>query len=105
MKISSLFAWFIPELRKKSGDQLLKIWSACSPYSRNMIYLHLVLLLACSSAIFNGVMRLRGPFMLDMFGLVLGLLLPSNIYFYSVFKDRRPAIRQFIEENWEEYRP
>ena len=56
MKISSLFAWFIPELRKKSGDQLLKIWSACSPYSRNMIYLHLVLLLACSSAIFNGVM-------------------------------------------------
>ena len=105
MKLGILFAWSVPELRNLTGAQLLKVWGACTPYSRNTIYLHLIGLLACCSVIFNLAMRLRGPFIVDLLGLALGLTLPSNIYFYVVFKDRRQAIRQFIEANWEEFRP
>src|SRR5262245_37756060 len=105
MKIAGLFAGSIPELRSMTGSQLLKVWSACTPYSRNTIYLQLILLLACCSLIFNLCMRLRGPFLLDLVGLALGLIVPPNIYFYAIFKDRRQAIRQFIEEHWEEFRP
>ena len=83
----------------------MKIWGGCTPYSRNTIYVHLILLLACCSVIFNLAMGLRGPFLLDMLGLLLGLTLPPNIYFYVVFKDRRQAIRQFIEANREDFRP
>jgi hypothetical protein len=104
MKISSLFAWFIPELRNLTGAQLLKVWGGCAPYSRNTIYLHFILLLGCCSVIFNLAMRLRGPFLLDILGLLLGLTVPANTYFYIVFKDRRAAIRQFIEQNQEEFR-
>ena len=105
MKIARFVAWSIPELRNMTGTQLLKVWGACTPYSRNTIYVHLILLLACCSVIFNLAMRLRGPFLVDLLGLALGLTVPSNTYFYVVFKDRRQAIRQFIEENREEFRP
>src|SRR5262245_1429554 len=105
MKISTYIAWPIPELRRRTATQLIRIWGACSPFSRNTIYLHIVILLACSSLIFNTVMRLSGSFMMDMLGLVVGLLIPPNLYFLTVFKDRRPIIRQFIEQNWDEFRP
>jgi len=105
MKLGGLFAMTIPELRKTTGGQLMKVWGGCSPYSRGKIYLHAVLLLACSSAIFNTAMRLTDSFLLDMVGLVIGLLVPPNIYFHFVFKDRRGEIRQFMQENWEEFRP
>lgn len=88
-----------------SGGQLLKIWHACTPYSRNKIYIHVVLLLVCSSVIFNTAMRLSGSFIVDMIGLAIGLLIPPNLYFHYVFKERRAEIRRFVEENWEEFRP
>ena len=53
MKIGALFGWFVPELRKMNGSQLLKVWGGCTPYSRNAIYFHCILLLACCSVIFN----------------------------------------------------
>jgi len=104
MKISTLFAAFVPELRKLSGAQLLKIWSACAPWSRNWIYLHLVLLLACCSVIFNLIIRVNASPFAMLFGLALGLTIPANIYFFFVFSGRRDALRQFILENWEEFR-
>lgn len=103
MKMGTLFAWSVPELRKMTGAQLLNVWSACSDYSRLKIYLHLILLMACCSAIFNLGMWVRGPIIVDLLGLVIGLTVPSNIYFYNVFTPRRAAIRQFIEENREEF--
>jgi hypothetical protein len=39
----------------------------------------------------------------DILGLVIGLTVPSNIYFYNVFTPRRAVIRQFIQEHWEEF--
>jgi hypothetical protein len=99
MKLAGLFACTIPELRKMTLNQLLRVWGGCSPYSQHVIYIHMVLLLACASAIFNAAMRLTDLFFFDMAGLCLGLLLPPNIYFHWLFKDRRPAIRQFIQEN------
>ena len=105
MKLGGFLAMTIPELRKMTGAQLVKVWSGCSPHSRGKIYLHIVLLLACSSVIFNTVMRLSGSFWLDMIGLAIGLLLPPNIYFHFLFKDRRAENRQFMQENWEEFRP
>src|SRR5205085_2562456 len=53
MKISTFFACFVPELRKLSAGQLMKIWSACAPCSQNWVYLHLLLVLACCSLIFS----------------------------------------------------
>lgn len=107
MKIGTLFAWSVPELRKMTGAQLLNIWSACTDYSRLKIYMHMILLMACCSAIFNLAMRVRGStfieFLVSMLGLIIGLTVPSNIYFYNVFTPRRAAIRQFIEEHWEEF--
>jgi hypothetical protein len=103
MKIGTLFAWSVPELRKMTGAQLLNVWSACTDYSRLKIYLHIILLMACCSAIFNLAMWVRGPIIVDLLGLVIGLTVPSNIYFYNVFTPRRAAIRQFIEEHWEEF--
>ena len=35
---------------------------------------------------------------------LLGLTIPANIYFFFVFSGRRDALRQFILENWEEFR-
>ena len=105
MKIGTFIAGLVPELRKMSGNQLLKVWGACSPYSRQTIYLHCVILLACSSVIFNVFMRLGDSLLLDLLGLLLGLLLPPNIYFLVVFHQRRAQIREFIQEHWEEYRP
>jgi hypothetical protein len=103
MKMGTLFAWSVPELRKMTGTQLLNVWSACTEYSRLKIYLHIILLMACCSLIFNLAMWVRGPFILDLLGLVIGLTVPSNIYFYNVFTPRRAAVRQFIEENREEF--
>ena len=105
MKIGTFIAGLVPELRKMSGNQLLKVWGSCSPYSRQTIYLHCVILLACSSVIFNVFMRLGDSLLLDLLGLLLGLLLPPNIYFLVVFHQRRAQIREFIQEHWEEYRP
>src|SRR5438094_73434 len=70
MKISTFFAAFVPELRKLSGAQLLKIWSACAPCSRNWVYLHLVLILACCSVIFNLTIRVNASLFAMLFGLV-----------------------------------
>ena len=90
-----------------TGAQLLTVWSACTEYSRLKIYLHIILLMACCSLIFNLAMRVRGStfveFFVSMLGLVVGLTVPSNIYFYNVFTPRRATIRQFIEEHWEEF--
>jgi len=103
MKMGTFFAWSVPELRKMTGAQLLNVWSACTDYSRLKIYLHIILLMACCSTIFNFAMWLRGPFIVDVLGLAIGLIVPSNIYFYNVFTPRRAAIRQFIQEHWEEF--
>src|SRR5207249_1882094 len=105
MKISTFFAAFVPELRRLSGAQLLKIWSACAPCSRNWVYLHLVLILACCSVIFNLTIRVNASLFAMLFGLAAGLIIPANLYFYIVFNRRRDALRQFILENWEEFRP
>lgn len=105
MKISSFFAYFVPELRGRSGPQLMKIWSACAPCSQNWVYLHLLLLLACCSLIFNLIIHLNAAPLSMLFGLVLGLALPSNIYFYAAFSNRRQVLRQYIEQNWEEFKP
>lgn len=104
MKIAALFAWFVPEVRKLSGGQLLAAWAGVTGWSRNKIYLHLLLLLACCSLLFNGAMRLGGGFFLDLFGLLIGLTVPANVYFASVLGRRRPQLRQFIEENWEQFK-
>ena len=86
-----------------TGAQLLNVWSACTEYPRLKIYFHIILLMACCSAIFNLAMWLRGDLIVDMLGLFAGLIIPSNIYFYNVMTPRRAAIRQFIQENWEEF--
>lgn len=85
--------------------QLFKVWNACTPYPRHVIYIHLVVLLACASVIFNTAMRLSDSFFLDMIGLIIGLLLPPNIYFHYIFKNRLADLRQYIQQNWEEFRP
>jgi len=105
MNISTFFAYLIPELRKLSGPKLLRIWTACAPWSQNWVYFHLVLLLACCSLIFNLTIRINASFAAMLFGLALGLAIPSNLYFFLVFNGRRGALRQYIEENWEEFRP
>ena len=105
MKISTFFAGFVPELRRLTGAQLLKIWIACAPWSQNLIYLHLVLLLACCSLIFNLIIRVNASLPAMVFALVAGLSIPSNIYFFAVFNGRRAALRQYIDEHWEEFRP
>src|SRR5580765_5594793 len=73
MKISSFFAYFVPELRGHSGPQLMKIWSACAPCSQNWVYLHLLLLLACCSLIFNLIIHLNAAPLSMLVGLLLGL--------------------------------
>jgi len=104
MKLAGLFACTIPELRSMTLAQLFKVWGGCAPFSQQAIYVHLVLLLACASVIFNAAMRLSDLFLIDMVGLCLGVFLPPNIYFHWLFKDRRPAIRQFIQEHWDHFR-
>ena len=59
MKMGMLFACLVPELRKMSGAQLMDVWHSCTAHSRLKIYLHIVLLMACCSAIFNFAMWLR----------------------------------------------
>lgn len=103
MKIGTIFAGSVPELRKMSGAQLLQAWDACTDYSRLKIYLHIILLMVCCSVIFNFAMWLNISFLVELAGLVIGLTVPSNIYFYNVFTPRRAALRQFIEEHWEEF--
>jgi hypothetical protein len=105
MNVGAFFAGFVPELRKMSGAQLMKAWQGGTGFSRNKIYLHCVILLVCSSAIFNTFLRLTDSVFLIFIGLVLAMTLPSNIYFPAIFSSRRPHLRQFIEENWEEFRP
>ena len=103
MKMGMLFACLVPELRKMSGAQLMDVWHSCTAHSRLKIYLHIVLLMACCSAIFNFAMWLRGPIIVDLIGLIIGVTVPANIYFYNVFTPRRAAIRKFIEENWDNF--
>ena len=105
MRIGTWFACSIPELRRLTGAQLTKVWGACSPFSRNAIYVHLILLLAACSLIFNLFLRLRGPLYLDLIGLTLGSIVPANLYFHAVFKSRRDVIRKFIEDHRDEFTP
>ena len=105
MKLAGFFALTIPELRRLTGSQFMRVWSACSAYSRGKIYVHLVLLMACASVIFNTAMRLSESVLLDLVGLCIGLFVPPNIYFHYLFNNRRAQIREFIEENWEEFKP
>jgi hypothetical protein len=103
MKIGSLFGWFVPELRKMNGSQFLKVWGGCTPYSRNVIYLHCILLLACCSVIFNLSMRTTGSIFLDLFALLFGLTVPPNLYFAVILGGRREQIRRYVEEHWDEF--
>ena len=103
MKVGAIFAGFVPELRKMSGALLMKAWQGGTGFSRNKIYLHCVILLACSSAIFNTFLRLTDSVILNFIGLLLALTVPANIYFAAIFSSRRPQLRKFIEENWEEF--
>ncbi|MEY2409371.1 MAG: hypothetical protein QOF48_2041 [Verrucomicrobiota bacterium] len=103
MKIAGLFAMSVPEVKRMTFAQLVSIWGGCTQWSRNKILFHLVLLLGCCSLIFNLTMRLGGGIFMDLAGLVLGLLLPANIYFGAVLGSRRPQIRRFIEEHWAEF--
>jgi hypothetical protein len=109
MKLGTLFAWSVPELRKLTGAQLLNVWGACTEYSRLKIYVHIILLMACCSLIFNLALRVRGStsveFFVSLLGLLIGLTVPSNIYFYNVFTPRRAALRQYLQEHWEEFNP
>ena len=89
-------------------SQLLRAWSSSTGWSNNKIYLHLVLLLACSSVLFNLTLKVLGgsPFIYlpaVAVTFVLCLAMPLNIYFAAVFNSRRPQLRQFIEENWSEF--
>lgn len=86
-----------------NGGQLLKVWGACTSYSRNAIYLHCVLLLACCSVIFNLSMQLSDSLLLHMIALLFGLTVPPNLYFAAVLGGRREQIRRFVEEHWEEF--
>lgn len=103
MKISSLFAFPVPELRKRTLTQLFNLWVACAPYSRGIVYLHAVLLLATASVIFNAVLWFSNSYLLDLTGLAVGLTVPSNLYFGSVFNNRRRELQQYIKENWDEF--
>ena len=105
MKIAGLLACFVPEVKRMTWVQLLAVWGGCTGWSRNKIHLHLVLVLACCSVIFNLTLRLGGGILLDLFGLLVGLMVPANIYFAAVLGSRRPQIRKFIEENWAEFSP
>jgi len=105
MKVGAFFACFVPELRKLNGGQLLRAWQGGTGFSRNKIYLHCVILLVCSSVMFNTFLRLTDVVVLNFIGWVLAMTLPANIYFLAIFSSRRPQLRQFIEENWEEFRP
>ena len=105
MKVGTLFAGFVPELRKMSGVQLLRAWQGGTGYSRNKIYLHCVVLLVCSSALFNTILRVTDSVFLNLLGWIVAMLLPANIYFPAIFSSRRPQLRRFIEENWDEFRP
>lgn len=107
MKIGGLIARTVPEMHRMNWNQLLRAWGATTGWSNNKIYLHLLLVLACSSVMFNLVLKFMGgspfiyfPAVAVMF--LVCLLLPVNIYFAAVFSSRRPQLRQFIEENWEE---
>ena len=112
MKLGAIYGWFVPELRKMNGTQLLKVWGSCTSYSRNAIYLHCVLLLACSSVIFNLAMKATSAmfpngsilsFFLDLFALLFGLTVPPNLYFAAVLGSRREQVRRFVEEHWDEF--
>jgi len=103
MKLPGLFAFSVPELKRMSWSQLMAVWTGCTGWSRDKVYLHMVLLLACCSVIFNLTMRLGGGLVVDLIGLVIGLTLPTNIYFAAVLGSRRPQIRKFIEEHWSDF--
>lgn len=103
MKIGSLFGWTVPELRRMNGRQLLEAWAAATGHSRMRTHCYVILLMAACSAIFNTAMRLGDSIFIDLLGLLLGLTLPSNIYFYNALTSRRAALRQYIEENWNEF--
>lgn len=103
MKIAALFAFAVPEVKRMNWGQLLAVWTGCTGWSRDKVYLHLILLLACCSVIFNLTLRLGGGLLLDLLGLLVGLLVPANIYFAGVLGSRRTEIRKFIEDHWAEF--
>lgn len=103
MKIGMLFGWSVPELRRMNGGQLLDAWATVTGHSRMRVHLHVILLMACCSAIFNAAMWISDSFFIYFIGLLLGLTLPSGIYFYNVLNPHRAALRQYIEEHWNEF--
>jgi hypothetical protein len=103
MKIGMLFAWSVPELRRMNGGQLLDAWATVTGHSRMRVHCYVILLMAGCSAIFNAVLWLGGSIFVDLFGLLLGLTLPSNIYFYNALNPHRAALRRYIEEHWNEF--
>jgi hypothetical protein len=103
MKLGAIYGWFVPELRKMNGSQLLKVWGSCTSYSRHAIYFHCVLLLACCSVIFNFSMKVTGSIYLDLLALLFGLTVPPNLYFAAVLGSRREQVRRFVEEHWDEF--
>ncbi len=83
MKIGGLMARTVPELHRMNWNQLLRAWSASTGWSNNKIYLHLLLVLACSSVLFNLSLRALGGSLfiyLPMVALafLLCLLLPAE---------------------------
>jgi hypothetical protein len=104
MNISSLFAATIPELRGKTWDQLLALWGNCAGFSRNKIYFHIIILLCGCSLIFNTVLYFTESVMAAVtVGVLLGLTIPPNIYFFVLFNKRRQEIRQYIMDHWNDF--
>lgn len=103
MKIGMLFGWMVPELRRMNGSQLMDAWATVTGHSRTRIHCYAILLMACCSAIFNVAMWLGNSIFVDLLGLLVGLTLPSNIYFYNALNPHRAALRRYIEEHWDEF--
>lgn len=104
MKISSVIAFTVPEMRGKTWTQLVELWENCAGYSRTKVYVHIIILLCCCSVIFNAVLHFSDSVMMAMtFGLLLGLTVPPNLYFLAVFNRRRNQLRQYILDHWNEF--
>ncbi len=103
MKLGMLVGWSVPELRRMSGKHLLEAWGVATGFSRMKVHCHAILLMAACSVIFNTFMRLTDSFFFDFVGLATGLIIPSNVYFYNVLLPRRAALRQYMEENPDEF--
>ncbi len=103
MKMGMLVGWLVPELRRMSGKHLLEAWGEATGFSRMKVHCHAILLMAACSIIFNTSMRFSDSLILDFIGLLAGLTIPSNIYFYNVLHPRRAALRQYMDERPDDF--